>query len=94
MVGRDNLKDTGLDPAPKKLLVDFVSRYRCTEVLCSLPAGLAYCILGHEQILRTGLAINLDSTLLTPADLLGRITGRDVNDEYRYVDYLPRVMAR
>ena len=43
---------------------------------------------GQEQILRAGLAIDLQPAALRPADLLHRFAPRDVHDQHRHVDEL------
>ena len=56
--------------------------------LAALVARLVEILLAQEQVLRAGLAIDLEAARLGALDLVHRLLGRDVDQQHRHVEQL------
>ena len=73
---------------PPSTLAARHARRRATHVFGALHVLTLEVVLGEQQILRAGLAINLEAAPLRARDLLHGLTIRHVHDHHRHVDQL------
>src|SRR5690349_1072323 len=92
MIGGENLERAVLQALPDILLVILVPRRRGADVFGAAQRMIVMMpddILGREEeVLRAGLAVNLQAAALRPADLLGALAVRDMGDQDRDVHHL------
>ena len=70
------------------LLVRLFPRRRRADASGALDAAMLDVLGREEQILRAGLAVDLQAPILGPADLLRRRPVRDMGDEQRHAGHL------
>ena len=88
MVGGEHREHALLQALPACLLARLVARRRRADVLRALHVEAFHVLRGEHEILRAGLAVDLQAALLRAADLLHRLAVRDVHDHDRHVDQL------
>jgi hypothetical protein len=88
VVGGEHLEGAVPEPGPHRLLRGVVARRRAAAEFGALDARLRDVVGGQEQILRAGLAMDLEPLRLGVADDLDRLGGRDVDNEDRHVEQL------
>ncbi len=88
VVGGDDVEHALAHHLPQALVVGLVARCRAAHGLRPLEAGAVHVGGGEGEILRAGLAPDLEAAALGPGDLLGDLGAGDVEDLDRGVDQL------
>ncbi|MNL62614.1 hypothetical protein D3C87_1866490 [compost metagenome] len=65
-----------------------VARRRRADIFRPLHVEPVHVLLGEDQILWAGLAIDLEAARAGPGNLLHRLAIRDMDDHHRHVDQL------
>src|SRR5690606_20806057 len=85
MVGREQVEHTRLDAAPAFFLRSLVAGRRRADELCAFPIHAVEVFCRQHQVLRAGLAEDLEATGAGARNLFHRLTVRYVNDDDRHI---------
>ena len=88
VVGREGLKHAAGNALPDRIPARVVARRRRADVFAAALVHVqAFEIVGRQRdVLRAGLAVDLQPALLRPADLLHRLAAGHVHDHDRHVE--------
>src|ERR1700759_853741 len=88
MVGREGLKNACFEATPDRLPTGMIARRRRADIFAPtlVHAQPFEIVCGERNVLRAGVRIDLESTILRPANLLHWLSPGNVHHHHRHVD--------